>query len=264
MEEAEVADDIVEEVEEMEEMEQSEETEDEASEDEEYVGLVNDGDELEGEDFDEVLQNLNIDLNAEDAPTEDSTDQTFSSQERLNDIPSSPMEPLSLLFVIMMHMLIGRYIADEGAEIIMAFLNVALALVKNAFRFPVKLSTFVNNSRFEERACPGMRTYVSCITCHSIYDIPGNINERRERLLCTFAKRVSHDGSRVLKYCDTPLYDVNANNSNSLVPMAIYMYNSVIETLKKFYMRDGFFEAVSAWKRRKLVHLNYGGCLLHY
>ncbi|CAO3648486.1 unnamed protein product [Mucor hiemalis] len=140
----------------------------------------------------------------------------------------------------------------------MAFLNVILSLAAKTYRFPVKLSTFKSNSRFEERACSGLTTYLSCTLCHSIYNIPRSNNERGQRKECTFAKRVSTYGRNVLQRCGNALYDIRRNGDHeTFIPRAYYMYNSVIETLKKFYMRDGFFEAVSAWKRRKLVHLDY-------
>ncbi|CAO3657030.1 unnamed protein product [Mucor hiemalis] len=213
----------------------------------------------DAEDFVEARRNLDMNLEAEEEVLEgEDFEQSHVSQEPLNDFSCSPMEPFTFVAVMLMHLLIGHCITDEFAEIIMAFLNVLLYFAGKTYRFPVKVCTFKSNSRLEERVCSGLTTYVSCTQCHSIYDIPGSNNERDQRKKCTFAKRVSTYGSNVLQRCENDLYDIRENGEHkTFIPKAYYMYNSVIETLKKFYMRDGFFEAVSAWKSRKLVHLDY-------
>lgn len=220
-------------------------------------------------DFETIIQDLNINLDSfEDASGSDGKICPqciiyFSHSIRLLiifidfeqvQVPNSsnmPTEAMAILFVLMMHMLIGRFITDQCAEILMAFLNVALSLGGNQYRFPVKLTTFKNNSRFEENACSGLRTYVSCISCHSVYDIPASDVERRRNMNCTFPKRLSFLGNNVLEYCNQSLYDINHRNL-SCTPKAYFMYNSILETMKKFFLRDDFVKDLKAWKNRKL------------
>ena len=99
---------------------------------------------------------------------------------RLIFLPS----PWQFLFVFMMNMLIGSYLTDECAEIIMAFLNVALTLAGQIYRFPSKLITFRSKCRFEEQACSGVKTFVSCVSCHSLYTIPDDNESRRLNSRC--------------------------------------------------------------------------------
>lgn len=47
------------------------------------------------------------------------------------------------------------------------------------------------------------------------------------------------------------------DTNNFGIPKATFMHNSVIDTLKKFYLCNGFAEAIVAWKNRKLRDINY-------
>lgn len=150
-----------------------------------------------------------------------------------------------------MHVLIGRYLTDEAAEIVMAFANALLSLIGGiTYSFPAKVSSFKKNTQYEDFACSGVTTYVSCITCHRIYEIPSDNNERRLKMKCTSPKRLSAYGGSVLEYCNEDLYKISRTNIYN--PIAFYQYNSIIETLRKFYLRAGFVESLSAWKNRNL------------
>jgi hypothetical protein len=159
-----------------------------------------------------------------------------------------------MVMVIMMLMLHRRHLTEEGCEIMMAFLNLILLLTDQHFRFPVKLSTFVKRCDYEKQYYSSIVKYVSCSKCHATYLLSNNQQERRNNPLCTFIKRKSATGA-TLESCNTPLY--SANKANQLIPVKLYLYNSIIETLQKFFLREGFVNDIKAWKTRKLQKIGH-------
>lgn len=134
-------------------------------------------------------------------------------------------------------------------ELIMGFLNVALELTEMKFRFPRTKATFEKRCSVDELFFSGVTQYVDCLKCHTLYSIDQTQNERISRPNCRFATKTNMY-NQVTERCDQPLYTVSKKNVYS--PAAIYMYNSIVSTLRKFYLRDNFAAMVKAWKTRGL------------
>lgn len=155
--------------------------------------------------------------------------------------------------ILMMH---GKYLTQEGCELVMIFFNIILTYLNLDYRFPKNLSTFISRMKYQETFYQGMKKYVSCKKCHSIYPLSDDNETRKRNSHCTFGTRISSTTGRFLHYCDTELYSINKNNGN-LTPARVFIYNSVITTLKQFFSREGFMDSITSWKNRKLQAANY-------
>ncbi|CAO3675234.1 unnamed protein product [Rhizopus stolonifer] len=150
---------------------------------------------------------------------------------------------------MMIMMLQGRHLTDEAAEIVMLFLNMALNHLDLEYRFPKKLSTFIARMDYQGRFYSGITQYVTCTDCHHIHALPSEQEERKKNRYCKRVTKYNSVGIAI-SWCNVDLYRVT--KKEKLIPHRIYMYNSVIETIKKFLVRDGFAQEVTAWKNRRL------------
>ena len=142
-----------------------------------------------------------------------------------------PLEPVAFIFVMMIMMLQGRHLTDEAAQIVMLFLNMALNHLELEYRFPKKLSTFIARMDYQGRFYNGITQYISCKDCHHIHELP---NEQEERKTNRYCRRVTKYNSVgiAITWCNVDLYRVT--KKGKLIPQRIYLYNSVIATIKKF------------------------------
>ena len=159
-----------------------------------------------------------------------------------------PSEPLAFVFYLMM-LFLNAHLTEDASEIIMGFFNVALELMEMSYRFPRKKSTFENRSGVNSYLFDGVKQYVDCLKCHNLYSIEHDQLHRQANFKCKSATRTDQLGN-VSRTCGEPLYTVT--KAKTYLPRAVYMYNSIIETLRKFYMRDNFANSVKAWKSRNL------------
>lgn len=155
----------------------------------------------------------------------------------------------------MLLMLSGKYLTQEGSEIVMVFFNIILEYLKLDFRFPKKMSTFISRMKFQEHFYQGIKKYVSCKNCHSIYLLPTDNQSRTLHQHCTFTTRISSTSGLALEKCGTELY--SKSKKGKLTPSRVYIYNSIISTLKQFFKRDGFMTNINSWKNRKLKKNGY-------
>lgn len=121
-----------------------------------------------------------------------------------------------------------RFLTDEGAEVLMSFLNMALSLTDRTYRFPSKIENFAYRSKFDARSCSGVYPFTVCKRCHKLFDPSSNV------VFC--------------QACNVSLY----KNPTAAFPTAYktYMYNSVINTLKTFFLRKNFVENIKKWTTR--------------
>lgn len=139
-------------------------------------------------------------------------------------------------------MLHGKYITDEGLEIVMAFLNVALSYCNNDFRFPVRSSTFFNRCKIAERVHDGLKRFVCCSCCHAIH--PFTIEE--EKLLSRGRKCGARGPFSYSQPCENDLF----KRENRWKAKKLFYFNSPISTLRKFFLRDNFVDMIKKWKSR--------------
>ncbi|KAI9334335.1 hypothetical protein BD770DRAFT_302573, partial [Pilaira anomala] len=166
-----------------------------------------------------------------------------------------PSEPVAYIFVMLLLMMQGKYLTLEGCEVVMFFLNIVLTYLNLEFRFPKKLSTFITRMKFNENVYKGVKKYVACKSCHSIYEIPENNSDRSVHATCRFASRISSTSRLVLERCNTDLYTVS--RSGKLNPTMTFVYNSIITTLRQFFSRKNFMKEINSWRKRKLQKEGY-------
>lgn len=151
-----------------------------------------------------------------------------------------PSEPVAYIFVLILMMLYGRYLTQEGGEILMVFFNIVLSFLGLAFRFPKQMKTFTSRMKYQEKFYQGIKEFVSCSRCHAIYPLPLTKQERMAKKYCIFATRISSTTRHVLHRCGNELY--YTTKAGKLNPLRMYVYNSIINTLKQFASRQGFWK----------------------
>lgn len=156
-----------------------------------------------------------------------------------NIFPASPLSFVLYLMVVMLR--INNHLTDECAEIVMAFLNAALNLANDPFRFPKKIITLTRRDQAQKVFCNGITYYTVCPTCHQMY-LPTS-----SKKYCNHITKVLSD--RTVIACNESLHE-KSSLANHLVPRKVYPYNSIISTLKKMFMRPNFVREISKWCSR--------------
>ena len=143
--------------------------------------------------------------------------------------------------------LYGRYLTDEGIEIVLAFLNVALEICGSPFRFPKKVAAFIARCQLAERVHHSIKEYVSCKICHAVhaYSTPAEKQRLLNEHTCSSKEPFLNSvrcGNRLFKKV-----------GNKMTPIRSFYFNSVVSTLKTFFLRDGFVNSIKQWKNRQSV-----------
>jgi hypothetical protein len=89
----------------------------------------------------------------------------FLSMIANNIFPASPLSFVLYLMVVMLR--INNHLTDECAEIVMAFLNAALNLANDPYRFPKKIITLTRRDQAQKVFCNGI-TYYTVYVLHAI------------------------------------------------------------------------------------------------
>ncbi|KAI9330333.1 hypothetical protein BD770DRAFT_449551 [Pilaira anomala] len=136
----------------------------------------------------------------------DSADNIEEEEEEEEELPQAqetrnpslfPSEPVACIFVMMLMMMHGKYLTQEGCE---------NEVPKNFYK--------------------GITKYVSCKACHSIYHLSENNDTQKRRSHCTFATHISSVTRRTLQTCDTD-YTQSPNLANT----TLYVFTSIIQSL---------------------------------
>jgi hypothetical protein len=129
----------------------------------------------------------------------------------------------------------SKHLTVEGSEELMAGMNTLLELVGSPYRFPKKYHTFLEDSSFDKYCSSGISKYAVCKGCHACYPLsPGIENVPTD---CTS--------------CMEPV--VTVNNKEVKAPVMVYEYNSIAETLARFFRRPGFAESITKWDQRQTI-----------
>lgn len=146
--------------------------------------------------------------------------------------------------VVMLH---GKHLSDEGCEVLMVFLNIALTITNNVYRFPVRAETFVSWCKLAERVHHGMKEYVSCTACHAVHAFH-TATEKSALLGRTCSYIEPFPGS---SRCSNTLFERNAGGI--MKPIRSVFYNSIVSSLKTFFLRDTFVSKIQQWKSRLVI-----------
>jgi len=97
--------------------------------------------------------------------------------------------------------------------------------------------------------------YVVCPKCNTLYTFSDCIvinSGQQESKLCHFIRFPNHPHRSRRTSCNEVLLKrVKVGGNYKLVPRKVYVYRSVIETLKQFTQRPGFLEKCEHWRTRQ-------------
>ena len=153
-------------------------------------------------------------------------------------------------------------ISDNALEILLLFIRAAFDSLATVFpvvagfaaMFPQSLHLFrkhlgIDNDKFTK--------YVVCPKCHSLYkfeDCYKYSNGRNVTVNCSFVEHPNHCQLFRRTKCGEPLLkEVTLKSGGTkLYPFKVYCYNSVIDNLRRFIKRSGFFMKCEMWRNRKV------------
>ncbi|OAD69919.1 hypothetical protein PHYBLDRAFT_171942 [Phycomyces blakesleeanus NRRL 1555(-)] len=121
---------------------------------------------------------------------------------------------------------ISSFIVDEGAVILITFINTILEHYGEDFRLPTSIPGLRKMTGYNDLT-NSVSKYVACSNCHTLYDYSNNTHTS-----CNF-KRV---GSKT--HCKNDLY--KSSMKNAMIPKCTFVYNSLTTTLKKMFTRPSF------------------------
>ncbi|OBZ80148.1 hypothetical protein A0J61_11803, partial [Choanephora cucurbitarum] len=162
---------------------------------------------------------------------------------RSNHLPNSPIA--SLLFALLL-CLRKNQLTDAACETVMLFCNMVLCLTEESFRFPLSIATFDRWCSSNHYGITGIKEYASCTSCHAIHSYKTDDDQKKvqSQVYCNDAGIFA--GSSV---CQNKLLDYN--QYGTITPIRSFFYNSLVDTLKMFFMRNGIVESLSQWKKRQ-------------
>lgn len=149
-----------------------------------------------------------------------------------------------LLFIVLFQ---GRFLSIEAAELLLSFLATILQVfnVAGYESIPKKLPT-AKALVGSEIACEGIERYVVCSVCRCVYD-----SKVYKSSICNYVEFPNHN-TRSPQRCKNQLFYKTTANS-TLKPYLEYPYNSIIETLQKFFLRPGFEDMIEQWRNRTTI-----------
>ncbi|OBZ80886.1 hypothetical protein A0J61_11065, partial [Choanephora cucurbitarum] len=160
-------------------------------------------------------------------------------------LPSTPIA--SLLFAMVL-LLRKNQLSDLSCETVMAFCNMVLCLIEEDFRFPKSVATFDTWCELAQFASTSIKQYASCTTCHAIH--PFDTAEEKQAIQQQ-PKCLDEGLFLNSSACQTSL--LARNQYGTLAPVRTSFSNSLINTLKTFFMRDEFADRIQQWKQRQVL-----------
>lgn len=124
-------------------------------------------------------------------------------------------------------------VPERVLEIILVLANAILAYLGIQHTFPKRFCTVVNNGKFKSAFYTGLTEYAICRVCHQVY---------------------KPKSSTAVECCTVPLYK---KPSSMDLPFKVFPYNSVITTIKKFFLRPGFVGQITQWTKRNVPEGKY-------
>ncbi|OBZ81209.1 hypothetical protein A0J61_10742, partial [Choanephora cucurbitarum] len=165
---------------------------------------------------------------------------------RSSYLPNSSIA--SLLFALLL-CLRKNQLTDAACETVMLFCNMVLCLTEESFRFPMSIATFDRWCSSNHYGNTGIKEYASCTSCHAIhrYETDEDKGKVQDQVYCNDAGIFA--GSSM---CQNKLLD--CNQYGTITPSRSFFYNSLVDTLKMFFMRNGFVESITRWKKTQTEH----------
>ncbi|CAO3653596.1 unnamed protein product [Mucor fragilis] len=185
--------------------------------------------------------------------------------------PFVPNHPAAFILFILIVLFYKRYVSDHALEMMIAF-NMVLKILGIPYTFPSRVQPLKSWIKRQSDVHGGMREYIMCSTCSSIY--PYQTQEEKERMQrhthCVFK-----DTLQTSHKCRTPPFqslDVTIASESTAsrkkyIPVKRFYFNSVIHTLKSFFRRRLFASMLEETFERNVSGFgrpaNYTGDVQH-
>ncbi|EIE77528.1 hypothetical protein RO3G_02232 [Rhizopus delemar RA 99-880] len=132
-------------------------------------------------------------------------------------------QQLAYLLVLYLVLFQAKYLSVEAGEDLLAFLSFFVRALSHGMEIPTKISTARTMVNYFS-ASSGVSRFLVCSLCRSVF---ANNPHRQERP------------------CGNSLFV-----GSSLKPVLEFPYNSIVETLKKFFVRPNFETEIEQWRGR--------------
>lgn len=153
-----------------------------------------------------------------------------------------PTEPVAFLLFVMVILLYSKaFCTNEGLETIMLFLNQVLVLTNHQYRFPVRIHTLEKWAQLSERVYHGIKSYVCCTECRSMYPIQGNRTRNKK---CSWK-----DSYTNANMCGNFLY---LEKNGIYTPKQLFHYNSIEQTIRTYLKRQHFVDQLTHRRKKYL------------
>lgn len=149
-------------------------------------------------------------------------------------------EQLKHLLVLYVVLFQAKHLSVQAGEELLAFLSFFVRALGHDMEIPTKISTarvMVNYSS----ASSGVSRFLVCSLCRSVYTT-GSLHARQ----CSYV-RFANNPHRQEQPCGNPLFI-----GSTVKPALEYPYNSILETLKKFFARPAFEFQIEQWRSRSV------------
>ncbi|KAG1140458.1 hypothetical protein G6F37_012973 [Rhizopus arrhizus] len=131
----------------------------------------------------------------------------------------------------------AKHLSVQASEDLLAFFSFFVGVLGHGMEVPTKISiarVMVNHSS----ASSDVSRFLVCFLCRSVYTT-GSLHTRQ----CSYV-RFANNPDRQEQPCGNPLFV-----GNTVKPALKYPYNSILETLKKFFARPAFEFQIEQWRK---------------
>ncbi|OBZ80958.1 hypothetical protein A0J61_10993, partial [Choanephora cucurbitarum] len=179
----------------------------------------------------EVITSIDCQAASEFYSIEDIDQEGQYEQHQSKHLPSTPIASLLLAMVVLLR---KNQLADASCETVKLFCNMVLCLSDEALRFPSRpLLSKVGVSRCNSSVHPSRNMQAVLLAMQFILLI----------LRMKRSKFSSNDTGEL----------VAPHQYGAITLVRSFFHNSLIDTLKSFFLRDRFAEGLNKWKQRHIL-----------
>ncbi|KAG2192673.1 hypothetical protein INT47_009243 [Mucor saturninus] len=179
---------------------------------------------------DELIEEYSSEHESSDEDAEE--EEAEQSEESSANLPEDPWHRLIAIFLVMF---ISSFVVDEGAVILISFINAILEHYGESFRLPTSIPGLKKMTGYSAMTS-GVSTFVACSDCHTLY------KSNSEVPTCCTGKKLGRQNE-----CGNSLF--KSGISNGLTAKRTFVYNSLKTALAKLFKRPNFETAINMWNR---------------
>lgn len=175
---------------------------------------------------------------------------TIGMQFLLNPLGSIhlPTTQVATLLFALLVLMRKNQLADAASETMMKFFNLVLSVTIETYRFPSCASTFDAWCHSSVYCHDGIQEFANCTSCHTNHRYTTDEEKKKmQNQLTCFGKGLLPNSPACMK----DLF--KTSQYGALVPVRSFFCNSVISTLRNFFIRDTFVDDIKKWKTRTTV-----------